>query len=401
MMQVSQALQLMRAALQATRRTERLPLARAHARVLAQARHAQVDVPHSDNSARDGYAVRCAELLSLPAEPLRVSQRLPAGALAAPLAPGTVARIFTGAPIPPGADAVVPQEEVEERGGAIRFSSLPQPGAHVRPAAEDIRAGALLFAAGHRLRAQDLGLLAAAGVGEVQVFSPLRVGVLSAGDELLEPGAPLQAGRSYDANRGMITGLVQALGMEVADGGIVADEDRALRESLQSLSARTECVISSGGVSVGERDCVRRVLEEIGVLRLWRIAMKPGRPFAFGEIDGKAFFGLPGNPASVFVCFCVLLRPCLLALQGQSRVDTPWFSARAAFARPAAKREEYLRAHLVAAADGEWEVHPDAHQGSGLLSAAARADCLARVPADVGTRVGDRLQVLPFSSLGI
>ena len=395
LMPVAEALEAMLGAVRPIAETLSLPLARLHGQVLAADQYSLVDVPPADNSAMDGYAVRAADLAGqAQAGALPVVQYLPAGTVGQALAPGTAARIFTGAPLPPGADAVIPQEDAREEASRVRFSSVPEAGQHIRRAGEDLQNNALVLSTGRRLRPEDVGLLASAGIAKARVFRPLRIAILSTGDELLEVGEAPVAGRLYNSNRYTLMGLLDALGMEIVDGGTAPDSPEHLAKRLAELACRADCVLSTGGVSVGERDYLRTVLEQIGVLRLWRIAIKPGKPLVFGTIENTPFFGLPGNPAAVFVTFCILVRPCLLKMQGATETEPPVAVARAGFERAASVREEYLRARLQCSETGEQEVIPFSCQGSGLLSTTSRADCLARVPAAVAIRRGDPLQVL-------
>jgi len=393
-MPVAEALAAMLEAVRPGGKTLRLPLTQLCNRVLAKDQYSKVDVPFADNSAMDGYALRVADLAGQSQQVLPVTQYLPAGVVGKVLEPGTTARIFTGAAIPPGADTVVPQEDVREEKGRAYFSQLPRVGRHIRRRGEDLEQGGLVLAAGRRLRPEDIGLLASGGVAEADVFQPLRVAILSTGDELLEVGKAPLPGRLYNSNRYTLTGLLQALGMEIVDGGMAPDSPAELAETLKDLARRADAVISTGGVSVGERDYLRAVLEQVGSLRLWRVAIKPGKPFVFGEIEKMPFFGLPGNPAAVFVTFCILVRPCLLKRQGATETAHPVAVAAAGFERAASSREEYLRAKLHGNSAGGQEVIPLAQQGSSLLSTASSADCLARVPPAAAVCRGDLLQVL-------
>ncbi len=391
---VVEALEAMLGAIRSVGKTLRLPLMELSGRVLAKDQYSQVDVPPADNSAMDGYALRAADLAGQAERMLPVVQYLPAGAMGEALQPGTAARIFTGAALPPGANAVVPQEDVREEEGQAYFSQSPDAGQHVRYAGEDLEKNTLVLPMGRRLRSEDLGLLASGGIAEADVFQPLRIAILSTGDELLEVGEAPLPGRLYNSNRYTLVGLLKTLGMEVVDGGTAPDKPAELVATLTSLARSADAVISTGGVSVGERDYLRTVLEQIGTLRLWGLAIKPGKPFVFGEIEKTPFFGLPGNPAAVFVTFCILVRPCLLKLQGVTETAPPVAIAAAGFERAAHPREEYLRAKLCRSNSGGQEIIPLKQQGSSLLSTASQADCLARVPAKAAVRQGDLLQVL-------
>jgi len=304
--------------------TESVPTLSANGRVLAAPQVAQINVPGMDNSQMDGYAVRAADCAS-GAACLPVSQRIPAGHLGTALAPGTAARIFTGAMVPPGADAIVMQEACEVQGDQVIVRHVPASGDWIRRIGEDIRSGATIVAAGVRLRAQELGLAASVGLATLPVLRKLRVAVFFTGDELTMPGQPLAAGAIYNSNRFLLRGLLENLGCEVSDYGIVPDQLDATRATLREAAANHDLIITSGGVSVGEEDHVKPAVSAEGRLNMWQIAMKPGKPLAFGEIDraagGKAFFlGLPGNPVSTFVTFLIFVRPFLLRLQGVANV---------------------------------------------------------------------------------
>ncbi len=375
---------------------QREPLARALGRVLAEDVEAAIDVPGDDNSAMDGYALRSAEAGAR----LRVAQRIPAGHVGAALEPGTAARIFTGAAIPPGADAVVMQEDAQERDGWVTVGGAVIPGQHIRPRGQDIAAGDRVLGRGRRLQPQDLGLLAALGLAEVPVYRPLRVAVLATGDELVEPGAgPLRPGQLYNSNRFTLAGLLDGLGMTTVDCGIVPDDPEATACALQDAADRADCVISSGGVSVGEEDHVRAQVERLGRLELWKLAIKPGKPLAFGAIGDTPFIGLPGNPTSVFVTFCLVARPFLLRLQGAADTEPRMLPARAAFAtrRPGSRRE-FLRVTLRRG-DGVLEAVPFANQSSGVLSSVSASQGLAVIPPGTVVAEGDAVEVLLLDML--
>jgi molybdopterin molybdotransferase len=368
-----------------------LPLIDALGAVLAEDVVSAVDVPGEDNSAMDGYALRVADA----GRPLPVSQRIAAGAVGAPLRAGTCARIFTGAAIPPGADAVVMQENCSLEGELVRVTAAPAPGENIRPRGQDIAANTTVLPRGRVLRPQDMGLLASVGRAVVPVYRPLRVAVLSTGDELVEPGAgSLGRGQLYNSNRYTLAGLLRSLGMTFVDAGIVPDDPEATARALASAAATADCVISSGGVSVGEEDHVKAQVQRLGSLDLWRLAIKPGKPLAFGRIGATPFIGLPGNPTSVFVTFCLVARPFLRKLQGISEPDTPPVQARAAFAvhRPGT-RQEYLRVTLVAAGQG-LEARRFGNQSSGVLSSVSHSNALAVIPPGTTVAEGDSVQVL-------
>ena len=360
--------------------------------VLAEDVVAGIAVPGDDNSAMDGYALRVEDATG----PLRVSQRIAAGdTRVEALAPGTAARIFTGATVPAGADAVVMQEDCVEKDGVVNVSTPVQRGQNIRPRGQDIAPGATVLGRGRVLRPQDMGLLASVGRAQVKVYRPLRVAVLSTGDELVEPGtAELLSGQLYNSNRYTLAGLVTSLGMSVIDGGIVPDDEEATARALKKAAAVADCVITSGGVSVGEEDHVKAQVERLGQLDLWRLAIKPGKPLAFGRIGETPFIGLPGNPTSVFVTFCLVARPFLLQLQGVNEAATPSLQATAMFTvdKPGG-RQDYLRVSLSQDADG-LQAHRFSNQSSGVLGSVSHSNALAVIPPGTTVVEGDRVEVL-------
>lgn len=379
--------------------TRSLPLEAALGRVLATALQSTVDVPPLDNSAMDGFALRVADV---PAAGvcLPVSQRIPAGSVGVPLQAGTAARIFTGAPIPAGADAVVMQELCEHGDGGVLIKHVPQPSENIRRAGEDMAAGAEILPAGTRLRAQELALAAAAGLPEVTVYRRLRVAIFFTGDELRQPGEMLPPGGIYNSNRFAIRALLEGLGCEVRDLGQVPDDLAATRQALRRAAADNDLIVSSGGVSVGEEDHVKPAVEAEGRLDLWKIAIKPGKPLAFGEVlvEGRRtwFVGLPGNPVSSFITFLMLVRPFILRLQGQTRVLPHVYRLPADFAsKKADARTEFLRVRVNEA--GRLELH--ANQGSGVVTSLCRSDGLAVVAPGRVLAHGDPVAYIPFAEV--
>ena len=373
---------------------EEVPALEASGRVLARAQRSTMDVPPMDNSAMDGYAVRTSDLKG--SERVRVAQKIMAGAVGKPLEPGTAARIFTGAPIPPGADAVVTQEQTEAEGELVLIKGKAMPGDWVRYVGSDIRKGAEILPAGKRLLPQDTGLAASVGIKTLPVHRKVRVGLFFTGDELVMPGEPLAPGRIYNSNRFTLRGLAQGFDCVVSDYGIVPDSLEATREVLRRAAQECDLIVTSGGVSVGEADYVKPAVEAEGRLLMWRIAMKPGRPLAFGRIEKAAFIGLPGNPVSSFVTFLIFVRPFLLRTQGLSLVEPRAIAARADFDWPEPDaRREFLRVKWNA--QGGLDLYPT--QDSAVLASTAWADGLLDNPAGRAIRKGDAVRLLPYSEL--
>jgi molybdopterin molybdotransferase len=401
MLSYEEALDHLLAAAETVTETKLLPLSVARGRILAESLVSNVTVPPLDNSAMDGYAVRCADVaqsgVSLP-----VSQRIPAGSVGQSLQPGTAARIFTGAPVPAGADAVVMQEFCEHgQDGSVIVNQVPKPGQNIRRTGEDIAAGAEVLAAGTRLGPAEIGLAASVGIDQLPVRRHLRVALLSTGDELTEPGNPLPPGGIYNSNRYFLRAMFEGLGCAVTDAGHVPDSLAETRSALRAAAESHDLIVTSGGVSVGEEDHVKPAVEAEGQLSLWKIAIKPGKPLAFGHI-GKvgggetAFIGLPGNPVSCFVTFLLFLRPYVLKRQG---VATTLPLARqlvsASAWNKAEDRRSFLRARI--AADGRVELYPN--QSSGVLTSCAWADGLVDVPAGKTFKAGDPVHYLSFADL--
>jgi molybdopterin molybdotransferase len=374
---------------------EQVPTMAAAGRVLAQAQASTMDVPPMDNSAMDGYAVRLSDLNSSDKK-LKVAQRIPAGSVGKPLEAGTAARIFTGAPVPPGADAIVMQEHCAVSGEFVFIKKSPKKGEWIRLTGSDIKKGGTVLAAGKRLLPQDVGLAASVGIKSLPVFRKLRLGLFFTGDELVMPGEPLAPGRIYNSNRFTLNGLAAAFGCEVRDYGIVPDNLDKTREVLRQAAAENDLVVTSGGVSVGDEDHVKPAVEAEGSLLMWKIAMKPGRPLAFGKVANSAFIGLPGNPVSSFVTFLIFVRPFLLKTQGQTETAPRAIDARADFDWPEPDpRREFLRVKWNA--DGGLDIY--ATQDSAVLTSTAWADGLVDNPAGQPIRNGDRVRFLPYSEL--
>jgi molybdopterin molybdotransferase len=404
MLSVRAALDFLLEAARPVQQVETVPTLEANGRVLAADKLATIDVPSADNTQMDGYAVRAADCASGSAT-LKVSQRIPAGSVGHELEPGTAARIFTGALIPPGADAVVMQEQAEAVGDSVTIHHAPRAGEWIRRKGEDISAGAVILPAGSRLRSQELGLAASSGLASLPVRRRLRVAVFFTGDELTMPGdvppEGLKPGAIYNSNRFTLRGLLENFGCEIADFGIVPDSLEATRATLREAARENDLVITSGGVSVGEEDHIKPAVEAEGRLSMWQIAVKPGKPLAFGEVrreDGSAFFlGLPGNPVSNFVTFLLFVRPFLLRLQGVTgQVEPKGYSVRADFDLPKGdRRNEFLRARLNAA--GGLDLFPN--QSSGVLTSTVWGDGLVDNPAGNRIVAGDLVRFIPFAEL--
>jgi molybdopterin molybdotransferase len=400
LMPVREALDFLLAAARFVDGVEDVDTLDANGRVLAFDQVSALNVPAADNTQMDGYAVRAADCASGSAT-LRIAQRIPAGTVGQPLEPGTAARIFTGALIPPGADAVVMQEQCEAIGAQVTIKHAPQPGEWIRRAGEDIVQGSVILPAGTRLRAQELGLASSVGLARLPVRRRVRVAVFFTGDELAMPGEPLAPGAIYNSNRFTLRGLLENLGCEISDYGIVPDSLQATRDTLRAAAADHDLIITSGGVSVGEEDHIKPAVEAEGRLNMWQIAVKPGKPLAFGEVDradGRAFFlGLPGNPVSSFITFLLFVRPFLLRLQGVSgTVEPRAIPLRADFdwTRPD-RRNEFLRARINDA--GGLDLFPN--QGSGVLTSTVWADGLVDNAPGQAIAKGDIVRFIPFAAL--
>ncbi len=375
--------------------TEMVTTLSSRGRVLAADQSSAIDVPPLDNSAMDGYAVRCADVPEVGVK-LPVSQRIPAGSMGHALAPVSAARIFTGAPVPPGADAVVMQEMCSVDGESLVIGQIPKPGANIRTAGEDIRCGTQVLAAGMRMSPQAMGLAASVGIAALPVFRRLRVALFSTGSELAMPGEPLKPGGIYNSNRFQLMGLLQQADCEVTDLGIVEDTLEATRAALRRAAEGHDLILTSGGVSVGEEDHVKPAVLAEGRLDLWKIAIKPGKPFAWGQIRDAAFIGLPGNPVACFVTFLMLVRPYLLKRQGCSQSRPRSLPLAAGFDwLKADLRREFLRARI----DEKGMLANYPNQSSAVLTSTHWADGLIDNPPGQTIRVGDIVRFLPFSEL--
>ncbi|HEX4985168.1 MAG TPA: gephyrin-like molybdotransferase Glp [Burkholderiales bacterium] len=366
---------------------ERLHIRAALGRVLAQDVVSPLDVPQHDNSAMDGYAVRFEDLRPDGETRLKIAGTAYAGKpFTGTMRPGEAVRTMTGAVIAAGADSVVQQERAKASGDSVSVMPLPKKGANTRAAGEDLKAGAIALGRGQPLRPAEIGMLASLGVGEVDVYRKLRVAFFSTGDELVAIGHRLGPGQIYDSNRYTIHGMLTRLGCEALDMGVIRDAPQAVEDAFREAARSADVVITSGGVSVGEADYVKQILDKLGEVLFWKIAMKPGRPLAYGRIGQAHFFGLPGNPVAVMVTFYQFVREALLRLQGQTRsvaLPTQKIVCTSAL-KKLPGRTEFQRGILSRGADGEWTVRSTGDQGSGILSSMSQADCFIVLPAEQG-----------------
>ena len=402
LMRVAEAQALLEGVLVPVSAAEPVPLHAALGRVLLEDVVAAADVPPQDNSAVDGYAVFFEDLEPEAETRLPVTGRAAAGhPLGRPAKPGEAIRIFTGALMPDGPDTVMMQEDCRLDGDRVIIAPGIKRGANRRARGEDISAGARVLGKGLRLRAQDLGQAAAAGRREVLVAKPLRVALLSTGDELREPGAALEPGCIHDSNRFTIHGLLTGLGCAVTDLGILKDEAETIRAALAQAAEDHDLIVTSGGVSVGEEDHVKQAVEAQGQLHLWRLAIKPGRPLALGQVGPVPFVGLPGNPVAVMVTFVTMVRPMILRLMGGAAAPPHSFKVCAGFAHKKKKdRREWLRVRLEGEGPGTWRARKFPREGAGILSSLVEADGLVELPEDL-TRLapGTMVDFLPFSEV--
>ena len=405
MLTAQQALNHLLSHAQTVSESEKVAMQAALGRVLAENVNSLVDVPPLDNTAMDGYAVRSADIAT-PGKSLKIAQRIPAGSMGIPLESGTAARIFTGAPVPPGADAVVMQEDctLEGESGQVTINTAPTAGQWIRRRGEDLTAGKTALTAGTFLRPQELGVAASAGLTHLSVKRRVKVAAFFTGDELALPGEPLKPGGIYNSNRDTLLACLKSLGCDATDLGIVPDRLDATRAALRKASKDHDLIITSGGVSVGEEDHIKPAVTAEGRLDLWQIAIKPGKPLAFGAVrksdepnDGEAWFiGLPGNPVSSFVTFLLFVRPFILKLQGREaglpqsylmRADFDWLKAD--------RRNEFLRVKLNS--NGDLDLFPN--QSSGVLTSASWGDGLVDCPPNQPIKAGDLVKYIPFDAL--
>ncbi|MGA9575383.1 MAG: gephyrin-like molybdotransferase Glp [Lysobacterales bacterium] len=359
-------------------------------RVLASDVVSTIDVPPADNSAMDGYALRRGDWRGAD-QALEISQRITAGSAPGALDAGTAARIFTGAETPEGADIVVMQEKCRSDGQRVWMDAVGETGANIRPRGQDISRGSTVLESGHRLRAQDLGLIASLGISSIDVRQRLKVAIISTGEELVEPGGRLGPGQIYNSNRYLLQALLENWGFTAVDFGITKDDPKIISEVMSEASRQAHAIITTGGVSVGEEDHVKAVVESLGHIDLWRVAIKPGKPFAFGDVLGTPFLGLPGNPVSAFVTALVIARPFLFDCQGVSHSDIVALRQTALFAKKGSLRQEYLRARMVAGGVELFE-----KQSSGVLYSTCWGDALVVQKPGEDINHGEAVDVIPY-----
>ncbi|MDE0056613.1 MAG: molybdopterin molybdotransferase MoeA [Defluviicoccus sp.] len=402
LMTAGEALALLGERLDVVVGSETVPLREARGRILAADLTASFPVPPHDNAAVDGYAVHFDDLDAARETRLRVGARIAAGQSVDRAVPrGEAVRIFTGAPMPPGPDTVLMQEDCARDGDRVVIPPGIKRGANRRHAGEDIEAGAVVLTRGRRLRAQDVGLAASIGRAALEVYAPLRVALFSTGDEIREVTDALPPGCVYDANRYALAGLLDALGCEVDDLGILRDSEQAVREALAGAAGEHDLIMTSGGVSTGEEDHVRTAVEALGAIHFWRLAIRPGRPLALGQVGRVPFIGLPGNPVAVMVTFMRFARPAILRLSGAVGADPKTFPVRAGFAyRKKVSRREWLRVVLHTGEDGMPYVTKFPRDGAGILSSMVGADGLLELPEDLAAvEEGTMVDFLPFSEV--
>jgi molybdopterin molybdotransferase len=396
-MSVDKARRFIRDFLQPVQTKESLALRSSLGRVLAEDILSPYNVPNHNNSAMDGYALNADDVAASGNTTLRIAGTAFAGrAFEGTVGKGECVRIMTGAVMPPECDTVVIQEHVQAEDGRITFGEGVRRGQNLRYAGEDLKQGQVVFAAGHMMRPADLGLIASLGLGEVKAYRKLRVAFFSTGDELASIGQPLEAGQVYDSNRYTLYGMLTRLGVEVIDMGVVRDDPALLEQALQDAAACADVILTSGGVSVGEADYMKQLLTELGQVVFWKIAMKPGRPLAYGKIGDAHYFGLPGNPVSVMVTFYQFVRDAMLVLMGQPNpVPVPQLSViSAGNLKKAPGRTEFQRGVLFADGDGQWKVQPIGNQGSGVLRSMSEANCFIVMDESCGNiQAGETVKV--------
>ncbi|MDC1435692.1 molybdopterin molybdotransferase MoeA [Gammaproteobacteria bacterium] len=382
-----------------TTNIEEVALSELSGRVIAETIKAGINVPGYDNSAMDGFAVN-TDFVPSPETTLAISQIIPAGKVGFTLEAGTAARIFTGAPIPDGANAIILQEDTEHDEHQVKILQVPKAGQNIRLCGHDIKQGDAILVKGHKLLPQDIGLLASLGQRKVKVYRPLSVSILNTGDELITPGQRLNPGQIYESNSFTLDALLKNLGMQTRKIGIVKDDLPATQKALLKAAEESDCIISSGGVSVGDADFVKTAVENLGELSLWKLAIKPGKPFSFGHLGEIPFFGLPGNPVAVFVTFLMLVKPYLLKMQGGQNIHPEKYQLPAGFEVPeAGSRQEYIRVRININQHNQQELIPFSNQGSSVMTSTSWANGLAIIPVNATVKKGDLLEFLPYTGL--
>lgn len=400
LLSVENALQIFKDNVKPITAIRRVPINEALGFVLAEDVCSTLNVPPENCSAMDGYALSTDDLNAGGKTTLRISQRVMAGYEAQAFEQGTAVRIFTGGQVPVGTNAVVMQEDCEVDGENVILPAAIKPGNNVRLQGQDIKIGDVVLVKGQKLFPQHIGQLASVGIAEVAIYRPLKVAALSTGDELVDPGAPLGNGQIYNSNRFIMAGMIERLGFEFVDGGIVPDDFDITKDKLSAAAQQADVVITSGGVSVGDADYVKPAVDELGHLDVWSLAMKPGKPVAFGHIKGTPFFGLPGNPVSVFVGFLVLIKPYLQAMQGMPwKEPRRWKLPMNIERKRSGQRQEYIRVSLVQDEAGNQRLESFSTQDSGVLRSTVYCDALAIVPPHTKVQQGDLLDAILLDEL--
>ena len=384
-MPVEQARQLIKQFLSPVTETEAIKVQDAYHRTLAADVLSPMNVPPHDYSSMDGYAVRQADLNGSGNKLKKIGSSCAGHGFEGTVATGECVRIMTGATIPQGCDSVVMQEQVKVDGDTIEFGAACKRGQNIRLVGEDIQRGAVVLAQGQRINPAEMGLLASLGFAEISAYRKLKIAIFSTGDELVQPGNALAGGQIYDSNRFTLIGLLTELGAEILDMGNIRDDKNAVRTALQKASSQADVIITSGGVSVGDADYIKELLDEVGEVVFWKLAMKPGRPLAYGKVGNCHFFGLPGNPVAVMVTFLQFVRNALWELMGQHPKAVFTFQAICTTPiKKAAGRTEFQRGILTQGNDGLWLVETTGEQGSGILSSMSRANCFIVLPMEQG-----------------
>ncbi|MCK4743178.1 MAG: molybdopterin molybdotransferase MoeA [Sulfuriflexus sp.] len=400
MLTTDEAIQFLLERSKVTEQVETIKILDALDRVLAQSITSTLNVPPLDNSAMDGYVTRFSDLNSDGETTLAISQRIAAGYVGDKLEEGTAARIFTGAPVPEGADTIIMQEQCQQQDDTVVISGKINKGDHIRRAGEDIVQGSEVMSIGQKLRPQDMGLIASVGIDEIKVFKNITVAIFSTGDELLMPGEAVRPGKIYNSNRYTLTGMLQKVGCDIIDLGCIPDDLDATVTAMEKAAEQADLIMTTGGVSVGEEDYIKIAIDKLGSIEMWRVAMKPGKPVAFGEVSKTPFIGLPGNPVSVFVTFCLFARPVIRTMQGCSEVLPRKMQVTSGFdwARKGPRRE-FVRGQLVMDEQGQQRAQTYSSQSSGVLTSTTWAQGLIEIPENTSFEKGAVINWLDFSEL--